>query len=80
MEPPNDSLTSLVEERRRRDELWRAVLDDSNYLVNPIQDETPIDPADERSDLHRQKLQEVEQLMIRENGVWRCRHCNKTSR
>ena len=43
MEPPNDSLTSLVEERRRRDELWRAVLDDNNYLVNPI--DTPIDPA-----------------------------------
>ena len=45
MEPPNDSLASLVEERRRRDELWRAVLDDSNYLFSPIQDDTPIDPA-----------------------------------
>ena len=34
---------------------------------------------DERSELHRQKLKEVEQLMIRENGVWRCKQCNKTS-
>ena len=105
--------------------------DDDDSLVSPIQDDTPMDPAerveeflenqliqdilmkdqefsddeeennegrnssesksmdemsnvedkncpDERSDLHRQKLQEVEQLMIRENGIWRCKHCKKS--
>ena len=50
--------------------------------VNKVSNSGPIhnieNSPDERFELHRQKLQEVDQLMIRGNGVWRCRHCDKT--
>ena len=34
--------------------------------------------TDDRSDIQKQKLQEVEELLTRENRVWKCKECNKS--
>ena len=34
---------------------------------------------DKISDLHQQKLKEVEELLVSENGHWKCKECNITS-
>ena len=43
------------------------------FLENKLQDST----KNERFGLHQQKLQEVEQLLIKENGFWKCKECRR---
>ena len=67
--------TTSVKEEEDRDTGTETSPDEEPDTVSRTSDDNS---TDDHSDIQEQKLREVEELLTRENRVWKCKECNKS--